>query len=226
MQSDKSKNDGDRLNGHWDSHHALLEFEAVDRDTGRISRPWLTMLKDRYSGCIVGFSLRFTPPSGEAVVDALRMGIRRKDEILAHFGGITNAWECHGVPASVTTDTGRAFRSDGLLAASEALQFSIHFKPRRRPWLKGQIESWFKSTERQLFETFPPTVFPAADDRPGTDEKPVLMLDEANWIVAKWIVDIYHQQVDSALACTPAQMWNSGLRESLSPLEVRDDLPQ
>jgi transposase InsO family protein len=152
------------------------------------------------------------------------MGIRRKDEVLSHFGGITNSWECNGVPANVTTDAGRAFRSDGLLAASEALQFSIHFEPRRRSWLNGQIESWFKSIEGQLFETFPPTVFPAAYDRPGTGERPVLMLDEANWIVAKWIVDIYHQQVDPALACTPARMWNSGLRESPFPRAVQNDL--
>lgn len=184
------------LNGHWDSHHSLLDFNSLAGDTGQIIRPWLTVLVDRYSRCIVGFSLHPAPPSGEAVLDAVRMGIKRKDEILAQLGGITNSWECHGVPAGVTTDAGRASRSEELLAVSEVLQFSFHFKPLRQPWLKGQIESWFDSLER-----------------PADERGRALSFSETSWIVTKWIVDIYQQRPDPALGCTPAQMWNSGLQE-------------
>jgi putative transposase len=168
--------------------------------------------------------LGFTPPSGDAVLDALRMGIKRKDEILARLAGIANSWDCHGVPGTITTDAGRAFRSERLIAASEG--FSIHFKPLRRPWLKGRIESWFRSVERTLFETFSPTAFAerAAYNRPSADERPVLTIEEANWIVAKWIVDIHHQQIDPDLGCTPAQMWNSGLQEIPRLRTVTEDL--
>lgn len=195
------------LNGHWDSDHSLLEFETLDGDTGRITRPWLTVLVDRYSRCIVGFSLRTTEPSEEAVLEAMRIGIKRKDEFLARLDGITHSWDCHGVPAAITTDVGRASCSEQLRAASEVLQFSLHFKPQRRPWLKGKIESWYNSLER-----------------PVDKRRRALSLAETSWIVAKWVVDIYHQRLDPALGCTPAQMWNSGLRETPILRVVPDDL--
>lgn len=87
------------------------------------------------------------------------------------------------------------------------LQFSLHFKPQRKPWLTGQIESWFNSLER-----------------PGGKSLRALSLGEASWIVTKWIVDIYHQQLDPALDCTPAQMWGSGLQKTPILRVVPDDL--
>lgn len=195
------------LNGHWDSHHSLLEFETLDGDTGRIARPWLTVLLDRYSHCIVGFSLRTTQPSEESFLDAMRMGIKRKDELLARLDGIVHSWDCQGVPAAITTDVGRASCSEQLRAASEVLQFSLHFKPQRRHWLKRQIETWHNSLERFI------------DERPRP-----LSLEEASWIVAKWVVDIYHQGLDPTLGCTPAQMWNSGLQARPILRVVPDDL--
>lgn len=118
MQSKPKRHCG-QLNGHWDSHHGLLEFDSADGETGKTSRPWLTILMDRYSRCIVGFSVRAEPPSGESVLESLRMGVKRKEQVLLQFGGITNLWECHGAPANLTVDAGQAFRSERLIAASE-----------------------------------------------------------------------------------------------------------
>ena len=69
-----------------------------------------------------------------------------------------NSWDCRGL-ATLTTGTGRAFKSNCLLGASQALGFGIQFKRLRSTWLKGKIESGFRSIEWSLLEALPPAAF-------------------------------------------------------------------
>ena len=39
----------------------------------------------------------------------------------------------------------------------------------------------------------------------------VLTIQEINWLVAKWVVDVYHQSRHSKLGCSPAEKYRSGM---------------
>jgi hypothetical protein len=117
---------GDFVNNHWEVDHCLLDILVIDEETGKIAgRPWLTAIIDRYSRCIVGFSLSFAPPSWTSVMDALRIAVMPKDWLLADLGQINNSWDCFSVPRHLTTDHGRDFKSNSMIAASSALGFDL-----------------------------------------------------------------------------------------------------
>lgn len=214
---------GAEVNSEWEVDHTPLDIFVIDPDSGKAAaRPWMTTILDRYSRCIVGFSLSFAPPSWASIMDALRISIRRKDRILATLGGIHNTWDCYGVPAQLICDKGRDFMSKSLEETSSALNFRIvHMKP-KKPWLKGKVERWFRTLEEEIIHTLPGTTFSNIKNRKFYDSQgcAVLTIEETNWIIAKWIVDVYHQKDHAKLRRqTPAKVWNDGLRSIPPPLE-------
>lgn len=218
---------GDAVNHQWEVDHTLLDILVIDEETMQIAgRPWMTAIIDRYSRCIVGFSLSFAPPSWASVMDALRIAIGSKDWIVAGLGNIANAWDCYGVPRHLTTDHGRDFKSNSMVAAATALGFELHHAPPRKPWFKGKIERWFGTLGRQIIHTIPGTVLSKWENRKffDADKYAVLTIEEVNWIVAKWVIDIYHQDRHSKLGRTPAQMWKRGLKDIPLLQAVPDEL--
>jgi hypothetical protein len=95
MESVQLGPQGDEVNKEWEVDHTLLDIIVIDEETGKVAgRPWMTTIIDRYSRCIVGFSLSFAPPSWASVMDALRIAISRKDWILEALKNISNKWDC------------------------------------------------------------------------------------------------------------------------------------
>ncbi|MCP2216226.1 DDE-type integrase/transposase/recombinase [Bradyrhizobium elkanii] len=218
---------GDFVNNHWEVDHCLLDILVIDEETGKIAgRPWLTAIIDRYSRCIVGFSLSFAPPAWTSVMDALRVAIMPKEWLLADIGNIDNSWDCFSVPRHLTTDHGRDFKSNSMVAASSALGFDLHHAPPRKPWFKGKIERWFRTLQDQIVHTIPGTVLSKWENRKFFDANKyaVLTIHEVNWILAKWVVDIYHQTTHSKLGRTPAEMWKRGLQSIPVLREFPEDL--
>jgi putative transposase len=207
---------GNLVNRQWEVDHTLLDILVIDENTMQIAgRPWMTAIIDRYSRCIVGFSLSFAPPSWASVMDALRVAVMKKDWIIAGLGGIVRTWDCFGVPRRLITDHGRDFKSNSMEQAKVALDFELKHAPPRKPWFKGKIERWFRTLAEQIIHTIPGTVLSKWEDRKfyNSEEFAVLTIHEVNWIVAKWVIDVYHHTQHSKLGRTPAQAWAEGLHE-------------
>ena len=93
---------GKYANEHWEVDHTQLDVFVIDPLSEKAyARPWLTAIIDRYSRCIVGFSLSFAPPSWVSVMDALRIAIFPKDKLIEGLNGgangIINKWKCEGI---------------------------------------------------------------------------------------------------------------------------------
>jgi putative transposase len=207
---------GNLVNRQWEVDHTLLDILVIDECTMQIAgRPWMTAILDRYSRCIVGFSLSFAPPSWASVMDALRVAVMKKDWIIAGLGGIVRTWDCFGVPGRLITDHGRDFKSNSMEQAKVALDFELKHAPPRKPWFKGKIERWFRTLEEQIIHTIPGTVLSKWEDRKfyNSEQFAVLTIHELNWIVAKWVIDVYHHTQHSKLGRTPARAWQEGLQE-------------
>lgn len=214
---------GQEVNFEWEVDHTLLDVIVIDPDTGKAgARPWMTTILDRYTRCIVGFSLSFAPPSWASIMDALRIAVRNKERIIAALGGIKNSWECFGTPKFLITDKGRDFMSESLDQTASALGFKlIHMKP-KKPWLKGKIERWFRTMEDEVVHMLPGTTFSNVTKRKFYDSEgcAVLTIEEINWIIAKWIIDVYHQKTHRKLKISPAKMWERGLQFIETPCEL------
>jgi putative transposase len=68
--------------------HTKVDIQLVD-DLARavLGRPWLTLLLDVHSRCVLGLSVSFDPPSAAGVALALRKACCRKPS-----GSVTAAW--------------------------------------------------------------------------------------------------------------------------------------
>ena len=218
---------GDEVNKEWEVDHTLLDVFVIDEQTGKLAgRPWLTAIIDRYSRCIVGFSLSFAPPSWASVMDALRVAISRKAPYLQNYVGIKNKWECFGIPATLVMDHGRDFKSNSMAEAARALGFNLRYSKPKKPWLKGKIERWFRTLADEIVHTLPGTTFSKVENRKFYDSEKfaVLTIEETNWIVAKWIIDVYLQRRHGKLGVSPAKMWSDGLVDIPLLREVPDEL--
>jgi len=209
--------------------HTPIDVQVVE-DEILLGRPWLSALIDRYSRCIIGFSLTFHPPSWTSTMMALQHAVMPKGESLQEIAGINEAWDCQGVPDKLFTDGGKDFLSESMRATEAALNMTLVPLPRRRPQLKGKIERWFGKLEHQVIHMLPGTTFSNVVKRKGykAEEEAILSLAELNWVVTKWIVDIYHQEQHSATGEAPMDRWRRGIsicgvklpppRELLAPL--------
>jgi hypothetical protein len=159
-------------------------------------------------------------------MDALRVAISRKEPYLQHYIGIKNSWDCYGVPGTLITDHGRDFKSNSMEEARHALGFRLRHMPPKMPWLKGKIERWFRSLGDEIVHVLPGTTFSRFEDRKfyNSEKYAVLTIHELNWIVAKWIIDIYHQRPHGKLRTSPAKAWAGGLKDIPLLPEVSDDL--
>jgi len=214
---------GDEVNKEWETDHTLLDIIVIDENTRAIvGRPWLTVILDRYSRCIVGYVITFAPPSWVSIMDALRVAILEKGEI----EGVHNAWPCCGVPAVLITDNGRDFKSASMDAAAKALGFTLRHMKKRKPWLKGKVERWFRSLEEDIIHTLPGTTFSKIERRKFyvSEKMAILTIDEINWIVLKWIVDVYHQKRHSKIGVAPVEAWQRGMKEIPLPYVPPEDL--
>ncbi|MHC2518995.1 hypothetical protein [Bradyrhizobium diazoefficiens] len=225
---------GDCVNHEWEVDHTPLDILVIDEETLQVvGRPWLTAILDRYSRCIMGFSMSFAPPSWASVMDALRVAVMPKDWVFEGFkklgngqSGIHNSWECYGRPDRLIMDHGRDFKSLSMEETLNALQIEPDYTKPKKPWLKGKIERWFRTLEEQIIHTIPGTVFSSVDRRKfyKSEKFAVLTIYELNWVVAKWVIDIYHQNPHGKIGRPPAQAWREGLREITPHREVPKNL--
>jgi putative transposase len=197
--------------------HTLLDIIVVhENGIARLGRPWLTAIIDRYSRLVIGFTITFAPPSWLSVMEALRVAVLPKDELLASLGGgFEFEWDCYGVPDCLYCDNGPEFRSASMRATEAVISMRVIDLATSRPDLKGKIERWLRTLNQELIHLQPGTTFsnPLKRLRYDSTGEALLTLTDLKWIVAKWVVDIYNQQRHSAIGDVPARRWQEGMAQ-------------
>lgn len=220
---------GEFANHEWEADHTLMNIFCIDPIGKKAyGRPWLTVILDRYTRCITGYSISFAPPSWVNIMDAMRVAVLPKKRILdaLNSGGakITHDWPCYGPPGVLITDHGAEFKSQSM---DETLA-SIGVRPlqakKGKPWLRGKIERWFRS-KSEFLHTLPGTTFANFYKRKfyKSEKFAVLTLAQVNWLVAKWIIDVYHQKEHSKLKCSPVEMWQRSVIAHKPPRKVKPE---
>ena len=180
----------------WQCDHTRLDVMLVD-EFGVLSRPWLTIIIDSYSRCLMGFYLGFDSPSSQLDALALRHAILPKS-----YGSeykLHNEWNTYGKPTDFYTDGGKDFRSTHL-TEQIAVELGFTCSLRRRPSDGGIVERFFRTLNDQVLRELPGYTGANVQERPKNVEKNAcLTLKNLEMILVRYIVDEYNQKADARM---------------------------
>ncbi|WP_333003402.1 Mu transposase C-terminal domain-containing protein [Vibrio coralliilyticus] len=186
---------------------AILIDDELDIPLGR---PYLTMLYDRFSKCIVGCSINFREPSFDSVRKALLNSLLDKSWIKQRYPSIENEWPCHGKIDCLVVENGAEFWSQSLEDSLRPLVSDIQYSQAAKPWRKSGIEKLFDQMNKGLVNALPGKTFTnptqLKDYNPKKDA--VVRVSVFLELLHKWIVDYYHMAPDSRERDIPYHKWN------------------
>ncbi len=193
----------------WQCDHTLLDVRLVD-EFGVLSRPWLTIIIDSYSRCLMGLFLGFYAPSSQVDALALRHAIFPKS-----YGAqyqLKHEWNAYGTPTYFYTDGGKDFRSIHITEqVAVALGFNCFL--RRRPSDGGIVERFFRTLNDNVLRELPGYTGSNVQERPETvDNDACLTLKDLEIILVRYIVDEYNRKPDARMKNqSRIERWESGL---------------
>lgn len=201
--------------------HTKLDVFVIDENGTPLGRPWLTVMIDVNTRCILGLYIGFEPPSYTSVARCLKHAILPKTELKIEFGDIQNVWCAYGIVLKIKVDNGLEFHSKAFEMACYALGIDIEFMPRKKAWLKGHIERFMRTINHGILHGIKGTTFANIFEKDDYDpsKHAVLTLQQLRWVINKWVVDFYHQRPHRGLDnISPETKWKSSITPSEIPL--------
>ena len=195
--------------------HTRADIELVDdRSRAVLGRPWLTLMLDLYTRCVLGLYLTFGSPSATGVAMAIAQGVLPKADWLSQRG-ISVARPMSGIPQVIHLDSAREFRSRALKRGCQQHGIRIDYRPPGTPRYGGHIERLMGTLMKRI-HALPGSTFStvaARGDYPS-ERKATLTLAEFERHFASEVLGPYHNDVHSALGKTPAAAWAEAVTAS------------
>ncbi|MGB3514869.1 MAG: transposase family protein [Elainellaceae cyanobacterium] len=180
----------------WQVDHTRADVLVVDQFGELLGRPWLTIVVDTYSRCMMGIHLGFDAPSSAVVCLALRHAILPKHYSSAY--DLQGDWGTYGLPQYLYTDGGKAFRWQHL--EQVATELGIVVCLRRKPSDGGIVERPFGTFNRQFFSTLPGYVSSHVETRSLVAESEAcLTLLQLEQLLVRYFVDHYNPTIDARM---------------------------
>jgi len=204
----------------WQVDHTRADVLVVGQSGQMLGRPWLTLVIDTYSRCIMGFHLGFDAPSAWVVCLALRQAILPKQYSSAYE--LQGEWGTYGLPQYLYTDRGKDFRSQHL--EQVATELGIVLCLRRKPADGGIVERPFGTLNTQFFSSLPGYVNSNVLERsPVAESEACLTLMQLERLLVRYLVDHYNQLVDARMGDqSRIGRWESGRIAQLALLGERE----
>ncbi len=204
----------------WQCEHTKLDILLVSNGKSGACTPYLTMITDSYSRCIMGIHLSFDAPSSQAITLALRHAILPKQygaEYKLHC-----EWGTYGVPENLVADSGKDFGSENLKQIALQLGFKCHVNNILSRNVIG--ERIFRIINSAFLFNLPGYLGSNIQEYVSTSEEKVyLTLQELRLGLVRYIVDVYNQQYDARTQNqTRFQKWEAGLSTPLVMLSEQD----
>jgi len=204
----------------WQCDHTKIDVLVVDQSGEVLGRPWLTIVVDTYSRCIMGLHLGFDAPSAQVVGLALRHAILPKQYAVAYE--LQQVWDTYGLPQYLYTDSGKDFRSQHL--EQVATELGIVLCLRRKPSDGGIVERPFGTFNREFFSTLPGYVSSNVETRsPQAEKEACFTLVQLERLLVRYVVDHYNQRIDARMGDqSRIGRWEAGRMAQLSLLGERE----
>lgn len=204
----------------WQCDHTQVDLLVVDQAGNALGRPWLTIVVDSYSRCVMGIHIGFDAPSADVVCLALRHAILPKQYSATYE--LKQAWGTYGLPQYLYTDAGKDFRSQHI--EQVATELGIVLCLRRKPADGGIVERPFGTLNREFFSTLPGyTNSNVCQRSPDALSNACLTLLQLEQLLVRYLVDNYNQAIDARMGDQSRIVrWESGRIAQLPLLGDRE----
>ncbi|MBS4018217.1 MAG: transposase family protein [Dechloromonas sp.] len=178
-----------------------------------LGRPWLTAIKDRYSGVLLGFYVSFQKTGLNSIFGAIKHSLSSHHLAYELWPDIENPWPAFGRAVYYLSDRGGDFNSPRYRNGIKSLGSFYEYSERRTPWLKGSIERFFLTLEQTFFESMPGRTFASLEKRGDYDSvnQAVVRFSTLIYLLHKWAADFHNIFVNVRNQATPLELWQSGI---------------
>lgn len=168
-----------------------LDVMSIDEDDEPLGRPWLTLIVDVFSTCVLGFFLSIKRPTSEEVALAIRHAILPK-KYPAEYG--IQAEFPYGKFFAWHTDKGSNLNCDHIISIGERIGFECYI--RAEPKEGGNVERPFGTINTQVNSKLKGYVGSHTKKRPeNAEEEACLTLRDIRRILARYFCDEYNQDI-------------------------------
>lgn len=175
--------------------------------------PWITIVRDRFSGVILGLYVSFRKTSLESIFGAIRHSLFAHDRVKSIWPEIETPWPAYGFAGCYVSDRGADFLSPRYYLTLHKLGADTERCERATPWHKGPIERFILTLHRALVESLPGHTFPFRKAPYGYDARKhgVIRFSTLCFLLHKWICDDYHVTAPARNLARPIDRWNDGI---------------
>lgn len=184
-----------------------------------LGRPWLTAIKDRYSGVLLGFYVSFRHTGLSSIFGAIKHSLSSHHLAYQLWPDLENPWPAFGRGMYYASDRGTDFICQRYRNALKSLGSYWEYCERRTPWLKGSIERFFLTLEQTFFEAMPGRTFASLEKRGDYNSvnDAVVRFSTLIYLLHKWAADFHNIQVNKRNQATSLELWESGIELAPPP---------
>lgn len=206
--------------------HTPIDLLVADDNGSVIGRPVITVVLDRFSRCLLGFSLSLAGYGVHSVFEALRHAMMPKTYLRERFPDLQLEWPCHGWLERVLMDNGREFHSNAVADAMANIGIVCEFAASRDPNDKPFVERFLKTLNYSLIHRLPGTTLAKVHERIGfnAEDDACLTLEKLNEIIHVWVTSVYHVRPHAGLSGrTPIAVWTESAKAFPAVLKCNAD---
>ncbi|MPW20152.1 DDE-type integrase/transposase/recombinase [Paraburkholderia sp. CNPSo 3157] len=206
--------------------HTPIDCMVADENGVAIGRPIITVVLDRFSRCVLGFSLSLAGYGTHSVFEAVRHALMPKTYLSELFPDLHLSWDCYGWFERILADNGTEFHADAFRDAMISLGIVLEFAASRDPNDKPHVERFLKTLNYSLFHKLPGTTLAKIHQRVGfkAEEDACLTFGQVNEIIHIWITSYYHLRPHRGLnRRSPIQVWNESAQAFPPQLKLDAD---
>ena len=191
---------------------------VLDIDRGFVAgRPYLTVLMDVHSRCVVAMTVSFQPPTVAKAAECVRTAMSCLKEGNRPKIGIRPEWlrqhpalaTLNGKFAKIVTDNGVNYVTPGFTEMMLDLGIVHELAPVRSPRHKAMVERFFRSFNTFLIDKLPgATLDPSTMRKFGIDpsSEACISLSELRELISQFL-RLYHITHHSGIDAVPLQKW-------------------
>ncbi|WP_294353684.1 DDE-type integrase/transposase/recombinase [uncultured Sphingomonas sp.] len=195
---------------------------VLDMDRGLIAgRPYLNVLMDVHSRCILAVTVSFQPPTVDKAAECIRIAlncvregnrpkVNLRPEWLQQHPGLATI---NGKPAKVITDNGFNYVAPAFTEMMLDLGIIHELAPVKAPRHKAMIERFFRSFNTFLIDKLPgATLDPSILRKLGIDptSEAIVSMSELTELIERFVY-IYHITHHSGIDTAPLQKWSASM---------------
>lgn len=195
--------------------HTKLDILIVDKDGKVLGRPWLTIVVDSLSSCVLGFFLGLKQPGTEEVALALRHAALPKN--YPEDYELLRPWDISGVPLQYFFTDGGKDLSKAKHIKQIGRRFNFKCELRFNPPQGGIVERIFKTINQKVLQGLPGYTGSCIEERPKhAEETACLTWQSLKKTLTGFFCDSYnHDEHPKKKGMTRYRVWVEGFGGTL-----------